>query len=226
MTRPRQTLVLVTGASSGLGKSTLARSLSEALAHEGVRVSLFREEDIRREPAFAEVMSVFEATGEVDTRTLLVAAGEYLRAARRQPVDVFVLDALFPYLPSLLAWGHTDAEVAAFFSEIATRFDGFGVIELHLAGDVAAGLQRAAGREGGDWLDDHVARMAARSGAPPIDSVDGAAAYLGALAARSRRLLEAAPWPVEVLDADAPADEILAAALTASSAVSGSRSPR
>jgi hypothetical protein len=198
-----QALILVTGASSGLGKSSLAEALARRLEGAGRRTSHFREEDIRTDPAFRGVMDAFETTGVVGLETLLDAAETYLRDVRRRPVDVVVLDALFPYLPSLLAWGHADDDIARFFDRMAVLFAPFTVIELHLVGDTRAGLARAAEREGAEWLDGHVAKVARYAGAPSISGAAGAGAVLADHAARSRRLLEAAPWRVELVDSDA-----------------------
>src|SRR5438874_1240538 len=51
-----QTVVLVFGSGPGLGKSTLARGLAEALTQRGRRVRLFEEEDIWSAREFESVM--------------------------------------------------------------------------------------------------------------------------------------------------------------------------
>jgi nucleoside-triphosphatase THEP1 len=48
-------LVTVWGSSPGIGKSTLCAGLSEWLSGAGLRVDLFREEEILTRPQYAEV---------------------------------------------------------------------------------------------------------------------------------------------------------------------------
>jgi len=196
-----QVLILVTGSVPGAGKSSLARELAAAFEADNRRVELFREEDIRRDAAFGQVMYEFDAVGEVQLATLLGAAADYLTSVRERGSDVVVLDALLPYLPSLLAWGYTDDDISNFFDRLAELFDGFAVLELHLVANPRVALARAAEREGGAWLNDHIAkvsRFTSMRGAPTLDDV--VAFYRGAIA-RSGRLLARSRWPVAQIDA-------------------------
>ena len=209
------TLVLVTGASPGLGKSSLAEALVVTLRTDGRPARLFSEGDIMSERAFSAVMDELRSTGEVRLDSLLAAADAYLTSAQQQSDDVLVLDALFPYLPSLFAWGHTDDAIAAFFDRLATVFGGFDVIELHLVGDVRAALARAAEREGGDWLDRHLAKVARYRPRLPMTTAEEVAAYYDACAARSRTLLACAPWRTVYIDSDRGQEHVLAVARAA-----------
>ena len=205
----KRSLIMVTGAGAGLGKSTLAAALHDSLAPNA---DLFLEEDMKTEPHFRDLWDEFIDTGRVRPATLIEAAARYLEAARRRGVRTLVLDSLFPYLPSLLAWGHSDEQIASFFGRLDAVFDGCDVIELHLVGDLRAGLQRAAGREGGDWLEWQIAKVAAFRGAGDIRTADDVVAHLSGSAERSRRLLERAPWRVVFLDADEGPGAVLAEA--------------
>ncbi len=213
------TLVLVTGASPGLGKSSLAAALVAALRTSGLHAELFREEDIRSDHAFAALMREFESTGAVQLDSLLAAAKIYLDSVRTLDLDVLVLDALFPYLPSLLAWGYRDADIAMFFARLTTVFVGFDVVELHLSGEVSNALTRAAQREGGDWLDGHLARATQFRSPRPISTIVDLVAYYEGCAERSRTLLAAAPWRVEFLDAGRGEEAVLASARAASAPI-------
>jgi len=195
-------LILVTGCVPGAGKSSLAASLATALEGGGTRVELFREEHIRSHPAFSLVMSEFDAAGEVRLETLIASAADYLRSARERRTDVFVLDALFPYLPSLLAWGYADDEIADFFTRLAALFDGFVVVELHVVADARNALTRATEREGGDWLKNHTSKVSRFRTAGQVLSSDDVVAYYGDATARSQAVLTRAPWPVERICAD------------------------
>jgi hypothetical protein len=107
--------IAVLGAAPGVGKSTLCSGLAAALPG---RVDHFREEEILTRPAYAEVAAEFRAGGEVRPSTLLAATSAFVG---RCDGDFVVTDALFPYLPSLRAWGHSPAALASFLAALAER---------------------------------------------------------------------------------------------------------
>jgi len=195
-------LVLITGSGPGLGKSTLARTLADGLRLAGYEVALFAEEEIETNPAFAWVMEEFQSSGRVELPALLKASSKYLGSLDERHVEVAILDALFAFLPSLLAWGHTDHEIAEFFQHMARLFSERPVLEIHLIGDLVDGLARAGAREGNDWLDRHVLKVSTYEGAPRVSDIRDAASYLEDLEHRSVSLLHNAPWRVEFLDVD------------------------
>ena len=195
-------LVLVTGSGPGLGKSTLARTLAERFRLAGYQVALFAEEEIGSNSAFAGVMEEFQSSGRVALPTLLQASSKYLDILDESDVQVAVLDALFAFLPSLLAWGCADHEIAEFFQHMADLLTERPVLEIHLIGDLVDGLARAGAREGNDWLDRHVLKVSTYEGAPRVSDIRDAASYLEDLEHRSVSLLHNAPWRVEFLDVD------------------------
>lgn len=203
-------LIAVTGDGPGLGKSTLAASLAEALGAE-----LFREADIETDPCFADVMAEFRSTGEVTRETLLRAAGRYAADVEERGPATVALDSLFPYLPSLLAWGHSDDDITTFFTLLAGEVGAHRLVQVHLTGDLGRALHRAAAREGGDWLQWQIAKTDAHRGAGRVASVDDLVDYLDAGARRARRLLATAPWTVIELDVSDGAASTLTSALSA-----------
>jgi len=184
-----------------MGKSTLTQAITDHLETAGLSVHMFREMEIEDHPAFVEVMKQFVVSGEATRPALLRAADTYLKLVDGL-AQVIVLDALFPYLPSLLAWGDTDVEITEFFAQMAGLLSNFEVVEIHLIGDLEAGLKRAGSREGGDWLAKHIKKVSGYRGAPNVSTLEDAADYLDVLALRSTMLLKNAPWTVAFINAD------------------------
>jgi hypothetical protein len=196
-------LVFVTGDGPGMGKSSLALAAARRLNEHGAKAAVFEERDILVRPEFTSVMSEFRSTGRVERATLLQAASSYGESCTAAGGSVYVLDALFPYLASLFAWGYSDGEIAEFLVELRDRLAAFELIGRHLAGDVAAGLERASSREGDEWLDGFVAKVSTYRDLPAaVATAADVTQYLQHTADRSRLLLAGAPWPTVFLDAD------------------------
>lgn len=189
-------LVSVWGVAPGAGKSTLCDGLCAALAEAGLRVDHFREAEILTRPEFDEVAEEFRGTGAVELRTLLKAAARFADAIRAAADDVVVADALVPFVPTLLAMRHDERAIAAFTGELARILSDLGAVLIYLDGSAETALARAAEREGPQWLDAYVGKLARYEVLPPVRDLASAAAYLrrerAATLAAARRM----GWPV------------------------------
>ena len=108
-------LISVVGSSPGVGKSTLCRSLAAWLSGTGASVVLFEEADILTRPAFRSVAGEFgDGTGSVRPETLVDAVRAYVTQEAAAGRDHLVTDALLPFVPSLVAWGHDEDTLAAY----------------------------------------------------------------------------------------------------------------
>jgi hypothetical protein len=194
----------VLGAAPGVGKSTLCAGL--AASFPGLRVDHFREEEILSRPSFAEVATEFRGGGPVRLETLLAATASFVTASTS--ADVVIADSLFPYVPSLRAWGHPTSVIAAFLESLSPVVSP---VVLYLDGDPAVTLPRAATREAPGWLDWFVAKLAAYPGSA-VHDLPTAVAYLRDERDLTLRLL--ADWDVHVIPDGAP-DAVLSAALSA-----------
>lgn len=206
---------MVTGAAPGLGKSTLARRLAERLSSTRRTAIAFLEDEITTRSEFAEVMSAFRTSGVASRRHLLEASRSYIATSRDEIWDVVVQDVLFPFLPSLLAWGHSDEDITAFFLDLADACSDFQLVQIHLEGDPAESLPRAIVREDDDWLAWMIAKVNSYADVTaPVTDLESLVTHLRRAAARTRWLLTAAPWPVLFIEADA-SDRTTEAALYA-----------
>lgn len=189
-------LVSVWGAAPGAGKSTLCAGLCAVLAGEGLRVDHFREEEILTRPEFGEVAGEFRGTGAVELRTLLEASARFAGAVRAAGDDVVVADALVPFVPTLLAMGHDDRAIAAFTGELGGLLSGLSPVLVYLDGSSGTALARAAEREGPQWLDEYVGKLARYGVRPPVRDLASAVEYLRHERAVTFAAAHRMGWPV------------------------------
>ena len=155
----RMNVIAVVGASPGIGKSTLCAALAKHLRGLGLRVDHFDEADVLKRPQFSRVAADFAASGRVSADVLVDATVDYLESSADMGLDVVVADALMPFVPSLLAFGHSETAIVDIVNSLATRMGDIeatpriSTVVVYLDGDVEASLRRAAAREGPGWLD-------------------------------------------------------------------------
>ena len=171
-------LIAVWGASPGVGKSTLCTGLSAQLADAGMRVDHFREEEILTRPQFAAVAREFEATGAVEARTLLAATQQFVDAILTRDDDVVIADALVPFVPTLLAMGYGNEAIDTFIAELTAVLAPVAPVLVYLDGSAETGLSRAAERDGSQWLEWYIGKLARYEVSPRVADFASAAAYL------------------------------------------------
>jgi thymidylate kinase len=171
-------LIAVWGASPGIGKSTLCAGLAERLSAAGLRVDHFQEEEILTRPQYAEVASHFVATGEVERDALLSATARFADSVLAAGTDVVIADALMPYVPSLLAMGHSEQAITGFMADLADVLASLRPVMIFLDGDASAALSRAAAREKPGWLEWYIGKLARYRVQPEVHDRASAAEYL------------------------------------------------
>lgn len=171
-------LISVWGVSPGVGKSTLSARLCAQLADAGLRVDHFREEEILTRPQFAAVAEEFQATGTVALDTLLTATAQFVRTILTRADDVVVADALVPFVPTLLAMGHSDQAIGAFIADLAEILAPVGPVLVYLDGNAETGLARAASRDGRQWLEGYISKLAHYQVNPRVSDLASAIQYL------------------------------------------------
>ena len=127
-------------------------------------------------PEFATVATQFRATGEVVLDALLDASARFVTSARNY--DLVVTDTLFPFVPSLLAWGHDETTIRSFLSQLHTLLRPLHPIVVYLDGEPAEALSRAASRSGDAWLRVCLAKASTYKTVPPIQDLADTVAHL------------------------------------------------
>ncbi|MFE7121184.1 hypothetical protein ACFU99_37725 [Streptomyces sp. NPDC057654] len=132
--------------------------------------------------------------------TLVEATRAYVAQARAEGVEVLVTDALIPFVPSLVAWGHEEPAISAVVRDLVEAVEPTRVTVVYLRDDPDTALRRAVDREGPEWADWFVGRLAGSPGTSSVDSLEAAAEHLRREAELTLRLLAATPWSVVTVD--------------------------
>ncbi|MFG2826485.1 hypothetical protein ACGFWI_03245 [Streptomyces sp. NPDC048434] len=207
-------LIAVVGNSPGVGKSTLCHSLAAWMANTGATVDHFREADILTRPAFRPVAAEFaDGNNSVRPETLIESTRASIAESRAAGIDVLVTDALLPFIPSLVAWGHDEPSIAHVLRELTTAVEPTQVTVVYVHDDPSTALHRAITREGPDWEHWYLTRLAPSPGTRSVHDLPSAATHLRHEAALTLRLLATTPWHVITvdvadLDASATADHV------------------
>lgn len=160
--------------------------------------------------AFTPLAREFTSTGEVQLPTLLATTKAYLTDLNAQGIDVAVTDALVPFVPSLMGWGYSEADMASFLQELAVDLAWVAPIVLYLDDDPSLTVARAVEREGPAWHDWLVAKLGSYPVEPPVHDLATAYQYLRRERDVTLRLLADLPWQVLVVDQTDPpsADDV------------------
>ncbi|GAA3873298.1 hypothetical protein [Streptomyces sedi] len=195
-----QHVVAVVG-SPGVGKSTLCGALTEWLAGAGVVVDHFEEADILTREVFRPVAEEFAGgAGSVRPDTLVAATRAYVAGARRAGVRVLVTDALLPFVPSLVAWGHDEAAITRTVRELAEAVEPARVHVVSLRDDPETALARAVAREGAGWGRWYVDKLSRAPGTRSVRDLASAAEHLRWEAELTSRVLAGTGWDVVTVE--------------------------
>ena len=192
-------LISVVGAAPGIGKSTFCQQLVAGLRAGGERVDHFAEAEIMTRPVYAVAAQQFRDTGFIQPRVLVDCTVTYLRQAAAAGVQVVVADALTPFVPSLLAFGHREQDIVEIVRELAAQLPDVRAEVMFLDGDVATALNRAATREGPDWLAWYTTKLARYHLLPDRPTDTDLHTYLAHQRATTLRVATALGWPVTIL---------------------------
>ena len=187
-------LFAVIGSSPGVGKSTVCRALA---AWRGPGAEHFAEEDILTHQAFRAVAEEFaDGAGVVAPATLVACTRAYLAEAVAAKREYVIADALMPYIPSLVAWGHEEDSLVAVMDDLARAAEDVTVTVVYLHDDPETALRRAVAREADGWIDWYVEKLGRQPGTRTVRDFASAVEHLRDEAALTRRLLARTGWDV------------------------------
>ncbi len=188
-------LISVIGSSPGVGKSTLCRATAKWLTSTGASVDHFEEADILIRSAFRPVAEEFAGgAAAVQPATLVECTRAYVAESLAAGKDYLVTDALLPFIPSLVAWGHHEGTLVHVMEELTRAVEPAHVTVVYVHDDPQKALRRAVEREGAAWEDWYVRRLADSPGTRAVHDLPSAAAHLRFEADLTRRLLARTPW--------------------------------
>lgn len=144
-------VLLVYGAGSGLGKSTLAGAIATRLQSEGTSTSLFTEESAVHDPAFRAYAEQVRAGNGADARVLLECCERFVADLAHRDAEVAVVDSLLPCWDWLYSAGATDAVVFKFTKRLTDLLRGLRPILVLVEADLLVALRRAVGERGNAW---------------------------------------------------------------------------
>ncbi|MEU0120123.1 hypothetical protein ABZ114_00245 [Streptomyces albidoflavus] len=132
-------LISVVGSGPGVGKTTLCRAVAQWLAGVGASVDHFEEADLLTRPAFRPVAAEFAGeTAAVRPATLVACTRAYVAESLAAGKDHLVTDALLSFIPSLVAWGHDEANLVQVMEDLSHAVQPAQVTVVYVHDDTAA----------------------------------------------------------------------------------------
>lgn len=194
-------LISVIGSSPGVGKSTLCRAVARWLTGTGASVDHFEEADVLTRSAFRAVADEFTGgAASVRPATLVECTRAYVAESLAAGRDYLVTDALLPFIPSLVAWGHDEEALVHVMEDLARAVEPAQVTVVYVHDDPGTALRRAVEREGDAWEDWYVRTLAGSPGTRAVHDLASAAEHLRFEADLTGRLLARTPWRVLNMD--------------------------
>lgn len=156
MTQARQhQLILVYGAGSGFGKSTLATAICHFFKAQQVAHRLVEEHDVLTIPAFAAYVCQVENGRSADTETLFCCCRDYVQELILRLPQIAVLDSILPCWDWLLSADVSSKEIARFSADLGAALRPLTPLLIIVDGDIDRALDRAIANRGREWALNH-----------------------------------------------------------------------
>lgn len=209
--RPR--LVMLSGVSMGIGKSTLSEGLARRLREQGEAVDRFGEEQLFTRPDFAAAAAQAFRTREFPSPELLLTTYTKVLDGLREAGAWGVFDWNCAGMAGDLPWALQDRDrLSRHCREVRELAGDLDPVLLDLIGSARTATERALAERGDKWAKRH-ARMAVDAGHVSGGIADRITAMVqeqfGALREDELAAMRAAGWTVIELDATRSAAEVL-----------------
>jgi len=210
----RWRFVMLSGASPGIGKTTLAEGLARRRSQLAAPADLFTEDQIFEREDFAEIGRAFRDR-TYPTAHMMIEGYRRVISHLGPGRGALVFDWSCLGMVSDLPWAEGKPDILQRHArQVAQLVSHLGPVLLDLTGDITTALQRAQSQRGEQWTRRY-ARLAAQHAA--ITARDRLGAITESIQADPARALEkraflAAGWPVIDIDAAPGPDEVLDAA--------------
>ncbi len=145
-------MILIYGAGSGLGKSTIATFVHETLKENDVPVMWIREEASLELDAFAPYIREVES-GRADNDIVLLTACERFIDECTRSESVFVIDSILPCLDWLTSANASIKDIRTFNDRVTHLLRELNPILIFLHGDLRIALNRAIENRGVKWAE-------------------------------------------------------------------------
>jgi thymidylate kinase len=141
-------LILFTGSSPGVGKSTLSRLLFQQITANGIPARWLHEDDVVQ----AFELFVPELASDKLTPDLLLKASAALVEAYHAENTTFVVDS---YLPGFyyLYGRYPDTEIEIFSAKLSSILSPLRPLVVYLRSDIETALTRGVRQRGAQWLE-------------------------------------------------------------------------
>ena len=144
-------IILVYGAGSGLGKSTVARSLTDALKERGVAATCIREEQSLKIEAFGPYVREVEG-GRADNAEVLIVCCKKFIDECSQSESVVVVDSILPCFDWLSTANCSFEDIQQFYHGLLRMLEPLNPTLIYLTGDLEVALDRAIETRGKNWV--------------------------------------------------------------------------
>lgn len=189
-------LLAVTGVAPAVGKSTLARGLSDWLSERGLGVDHVEEDELLTRPELAPIAREIAVQESATTETLVSTLADFVGGC---DADVVVMDSLFPFVTLLSEWGHGEHRIAGFCAEAAARLAADRVVVVYLDAQPGVALRLASEREPAAWVDWYVEGLARTKASPAATDFEAAVERLGRERDLTLRLVVEQGWELVII---------------------------
>ena len=184
-------LILLYGAGSGFGKSTLAQAVAKQLLSNNMSAQFVEEHDVLEIAEFQGYVRQVQYGHGDDSKILISCCTKYIQKLELNLPEISVIDSLLPCWDWLASENCSAKKISQFTNLLCTQLKGLNPILIIVEGDIELALSRAVADRGKLWALDKAEQRT---------DIREVSAYLGYLL-KLRRAMEQnlASWPYKMV---------------------------